>query len=87
MLVVTRRPGQSILIGPDIEVFVLDVDGSQTKIGINAPRTIRILRRELQVQVESENRRAVENRVSDPQALLGLAQALKSSPEEADSSS
>ena len=87
MLVVSRRPGQSILIGPDIEVFVLDVDGSQTKIGMNAPRTIRILRRELLVQVESENRRAVGSRVSHPQTLLGLAQALKSRPDEADSTS
>jgi len=59
MLVVSRRPGQSILIGRDIEVFVLEVDGMQVRVGINAPRSIRVLRRELLTQVESENRRAV----------------------------
>lgn len=61
MLVVSRRPGQSILIGRDIEVFVLEVDGLQVRVGINAPRSIRLLRRELLTQVESENRRAVGN--------------------------
>ena len=59
MLVVSRRPGQSILIGRDIEVFVLEVDGMQVRVGINAPRAIRVLRRELLTQVEGENRRAV----------------------------
>lgn len=59
MLVVSRRAGQSILIGRDIEVFVLEVDGSQVRVGINAPRSIRVLRRELLTQVESENRRAL----------------------------
>jgi len=77
MLVVTRRPGQSILIGPDIEVFVLEVQGSQTKIGINAPRRIRLLRRELLVQAESENRRAVENRSVAAPVLRHLADTLK----------
>jgi carbon storage regulator len=59
MLVVTRRPGESVLIGGDVEVFVLAVDGAQVRVGINAPRAVRVLRRELLTQVESENRRAV----------------------------
>jgi carbon storage regulator len=59
MLVVSRRPGQSILIGGDIEIFVLAVDGTQVRVGINAPRSVRVLRRELLTQVASENRRAV----------------------------
>jgi len=61
MLVVSRRPGQSILIGRDIEVFVLEVDGMQVRVGINAPRSVRVLRRELLTQVETENRRAVSS--------------------------
>jgi len=81
MLVVSRRAGQSILVGQNIEVFILEVDGSQVRVGINAPRAIRILRRELLVQVESENRRGAENHASDPAALQELADSLKSSPE------
>ena len=82
MLVVTRRSGQSILIGGGIEVFVLEIDGGQVRIGINAPRTIRILRRELLTQVESENRRAVESGPSEPDDLHPLAEHLQRPGEE-----
>jgi len=73
MLVVSRRPGQSILIGRDIEVYVLEVDGLQVRVGINAPRSIRVLRRELLTQVESENRRAVGTGPAVPDDLPLLA--------------
>lgn len=58
MLVLSRRPGQSILIGKDIEVVVLGSDGVQVRVGIRAPREVTVLRRELLKQVEEENRRA-----------------------------
>ena len=77
MLVVSRRPGQSILIGRDIEVFVLEVDGMQVRVGINAPRAIRVLRRELLTQVESENRRAVGNGSASLEELPDLAEQLR----------
>lgn len=47
MLVLSRRPGQSILIGKDIEVVVLGSDGVQVRVGIRAPRGVVVLRREL----------------------------------------
>ena len=58
MLVLSRRPGESILIGRDIEVVVLASDGFQVRVGIRAPREVTVLRRELLEQVEQENRRA-----------------------------
>jgi carbon storage regulator len=58
MLVLSRRPGQSILIGKDIEIVVLGSDGVQVRVGIRAPREVTVLRRELLKQVEEENRRA-----------------------------
>lgn len=58
MLVLSRRPGQSILIGKDVEVVVLGSDGVQVRVGIRAPREVTVLRRELLKQVEEENRRA-----------------------------
>lgn len=58
MLVLGRRPGESILIGPDVEVYVLATDGFQVRLGVRAPREIAILRRELVAAVEDENRRA-----------------------------
>lgn len=76
MLVVSRRPSQSILIGPNIEVFVLEVDGMQVRVGIRAPRNIRVLRRELISQVEAENRRAIEGPRVLLEELPSLANAL-----------
>ncbi len=58
MLVLSRRPGQSILIGKDIEVVVLGSDGAQVRVGIRAPREVTVLRRELLQEVQDENRLA-----------------------------
>jgi carbon storage regulator len=71
MLVLSRRPGESILIGKDIEIVVLGSDGYQVRVGIKAPREVTVLRRELMKQVVDENRRAVTGRVNP-----GLGKAL-----------
>lgn len=55
MLVLARRPGESFLIGENIEITVIEVQGDKVKIGITAPRDIRILRGELIKEVESAN--------------------------------
>jgi len=81
MLVVSRRPGQSVLIGPEIEVFVLEVNGPQVRVGINAPRRIRVLRRELLTQVEAENRRAAQSASPTPQTMQDLKGTLNLNPQ------
>ncbi len=48
MLVLSRKPGQRILIGPNVEVTVSAIRGNQVKIAIECPRYIRVLREELQ---------------------------------------
>jgi carbon storage regulator len=73
MLVLSRRPGQSILIGKDIEVVVLGSDGVQVRVGIRAPREVTVLRRELLKQVEEENRRASSGTIGVSVASLGAA--------------
>ena len=55
MLVVTRKQGESILIGDDIEVSVSKIEDGSVKIAIQAPREMSILRKELYKEVESEN--------------------------------
>ena len=47
MLVISRQPGDSILIGDDIKVIILEVSGDKIKIGIEAPKSIRIMRNEV----------------------------------------
>lgn len=55
MLVLTRRIGESVLIGDEIEVTLLDIKGDSVRIGINAPRTTRIQRSEIVDAVVAEN--------------------------------
>jgi carbon storage regulator len=55
MLVLTRRPGQSIMIGEGIELVVVRVEGDRVVLGIEAPREIRVVRAELLRAVEAEN--------------------------------
>ena len=55
MLVVTRKQGESILIGDDIEISVSKIEDGSVKIAIQAPREMSILRKELYKEVEKEN--------------------------------
>ncbi|GBE24890.1 carbon storage regulator [bacterium BMS3Bbin02] len=59
MLVLTRRPGESIVIGHNIVITLLEVKGGQVRIGIDAPRDIDVHRLEIYEQVRSENEAAV----------------------------
>lgn len=59
MLVLSRKKGQSIRIGDDIEVVVLDVQGDRISIGIEAPVEVDIYRSEIYQEVEDANRRSV----------------------------
>lgn len=58
MLVLTRKENQSIMIGDDIEIKVLDLKENQVKIGIVAPRTVTVHRREVYLAIQAENAEA-----------------------------
>ena len=71
MLILRRRAGESLLIGEDIEIEVLESGSWGVKIGINAPKTVSILRKELQMTREANCAAAREVRIA------GLAKSLK----------
>lgn len=61
MLVLSRKKDESIIIGGNIEVVVLGVEGENVKLGIRAPKEVEIFRKELYVTIQSTNREAVHN--------------------------
>lgn len=60
MLVLTRKPDQSIMIGGEIEITILEVRGEQVRVGIRAPRSIAIHRKEIFEEIRAENRSALD---------------------------
>ena len=61
MLVLTRRPGESIVVGQDIVITVIEIKGGQVRIGSDAPREVDVYREEIYEQVRQENLSAIAN--------------------------
>ncbi|MBP5305869.1 MAG: carbon storage regulator CsrA [Lachnospiraceae bacterium] len=72
MLALSRKVNESIMIGNDIEITVLEVKGEQVKLGISAPKNVHILRKEIFVDVQDENKKAAESNVPSGAALGDL---------------
>ena len=61
MLALTRRKGESLVLNNNIEVTVLEIRGDQIKIGITAPKEVPIYRKEVYLQIEEENKAALQS--------------------------
>jgi len=60
MLILSRKKDESIMIGEDIEVSVVDIKGDQIKLGIKAPRDIKVYRQEVFTAIQRENQAAAK---------------------------
>lgn len=60
MLALSRKQNESIMIGSDIEITVLEIKGDQVKIGVSAPKSVPIYRKEIYAQIENANKEAAE---------------------------
>lgn len=60
MLALSRKVNESIMIGNDVEITILDVRNDQVKIGIRAPKDVGIYRKEIYLQIQEENKKATE---------------------------
>ena len=58
MLALARKINQSIMIGNEIEITLLEIKGDQVKLGITAPKSVPIYRKEIYVQIQEENKNA-----------------------------
>lgn len=65
MLILTRRPGESLYVGDSIRITVLSLQGRQVKIGIDLPADMIVYREEIYQRVKEENRRAIETSNED----------------------
>jgi carbon storage regulator len=72
VLVLTRKSNQSIMIGDDIEISVLAVMGEKVRIGIEAPRSVPVFRREVYVEIQEEGEESEEERPDVDRALQAL---------------
>ena len=75
MLVLSRRVGESVVVGDDVTITVLEVRGDVVRIGIAAPRSVAVHRAELLEQLEETNREAAS---PSEQAVESLSQAFRS---------
>jgi carbon storage regulator len=64
MLIITRRPGEKIMLGDDTVIEVIEVSGSSVRIGIDAPRSIPVYREEIWRSVKEENAAAAQSDAS-----------------------
>ncbi len=71
MLALTRKINESIMVGNDVEITILEVRGEQIKIGINAPKSVPIYRKEVYMQIQDANKEAADQ-VNPAEALKGL---------------
>lgn len=58
MLVLTRRRGEGVTIGPDVRIVVLGIKGGQVRLGIEAPPNVQVHRDEVHARIQDENRSA-----------------------------
>ncbi|WP_397537246.1 carbon storage regulator CsrA [Rummeliibacillus pycnus] len=63
MLVLTRKTGESIMIGDNIELKIISVDGDQVKIGVDAPRSVKVYRSEIYKAIQDENKAALNSSI------------------------
>lgn len=81
MLVLARRLNESIMIGDNIEVVVIDIKGDQVKLGIKAPKKITVHRKEIYEEIQQENIAAMSSEFK-PDTLRELSDYFKKKEKE-----
>jgi carbon storage regulator len=70
MLILTRKIDEKIMIGEDISISVIEIRGDQVRLGVNAPKLVKVYRQEVFDAIRAENRAAAESRPIFPNLPL-----------------
>ena len=71
MLILSRKVNEKIMIGEDVSVSVIEIRGDQVRLGVDAPKTVKVYRQEVFDAIRAENRAAVESSPVFPELNLG----------------
>jgi carbon storage regulator len=66
MLILSRKINEKIMIGEDISVSIIDIRGDQVRLGVDAPRTVKVFRQEVFDAIKAENRAAAKSSLKLP---------------------
>lgn len=80
MLVLARKINESIMIGDDIEVVIIDIKGDQVKLGIKAPKSVAVHRKEIYEEIQKENIAAMQSQLK-PDTLKDITDILQTHKE------
>jgi carbon storage regulator len=72
MLILSRKLNEKIIIGDDIEVSIIEIHGDIVKVGVNAPRDVKVFRKEVFDAIQAENRAAAESAATLPAVDFGI---------------
>jgi carbon storage regulator len=71
MLILSRKVNEKIMIGDDISVSIIEIRGDQVRLGVDAPKTVKVYRQEVFDAIKAENKAAVESTPVFPEFDLG----------------
>jgi carbon storage regulator len=72
MLILSRKSNQSIMIGDQVEISIVDIKGDTVKVGIKAPRDVPVFRTEVYLEIQKENQEALKTSPDTIESLGGL---------------
>jgi carbon storage regulator len=71
MLILSRKINEKIMIGEDISVSIIEIRGDQVRIGVDAPKTVKVFRQEVFDAIKAENKAAADSRTALPELDFG----------------
>ena len=76
MLILSRKVNEKIMIGEEISVSVIEIRGDQVRLGVDAPKAVKVYRQEVFDAIKAENKAAAESKPIFPELDLGVKREL-----------